>query len=339
VILLATKSSSALQPFIQQPVVTSTRFIDHLQRIDWTELAVQWGVRLGGGLLLLLVGVWLSKWLARLITQILVKFGQERILTSFLANIARAIVMVVVFIAMLDVLGVPTTSLLAVLGAAGLGIGLALKDSLSNIASGVMLIMLRPFRAGDEVQVAALNGVVDQVRIFQTLLRTYDNRVIILPNSLITAAPITNFTARERRRIDLTIGIGYDDSILEARETLIATARANSRVHADPPPDVMVAALAESSINLTLRAWVATKDYAAAKSELLESSRMALSEHGVRIPFPQQNLHVFHHGVADAKQGEKLLDKVAASPEAAVKASGSDEAHSSTNGHSGTPES
>ncbi len=301
----------ALQPFVQQSVVASNRLLDNLQHIDWPELGAEWGIRLGGGLLLLSVGMWLAKWLARLLSRLLTRFGVDGILTSFLGNIARAIGLIVVFIATLDYVGIPTTSLIAVVGAAGLGIGLAMKDSLSNIASGVSLIVLRPFRAGDEVQVAGLNGNVEQVRIFQTVLRTYDNRVIILPNSLITTAPITNFTARNRRRVDLTIGIGYQDDIRLARETLIAAARSNPRVLADPLPDVLVAALAESSVNLLLRAWVATRDYAAAKSELMEAARMALGERGVSIPYPQRDLHVFHHGVADAGQGEQLLDTAA----------------------------
>ena len=338
-ILLA--PASPLQPFIQQPVVASTRLIDHLHHIDWAELGTEWSIRLGGGLLLLIVGMSLSKWLGRLLTRMLVRFGQERILTQFLGNIVRAIGLIVVFLAALDVIGVPTTSLLTVVGAVGLGMGLAMQNSLSNIASGVMLIMLRPFRAGDEVQVASLNGIVDQVRIFQTVLRTFDNRVIILPNSLITTAPITNFTARDRRRIDLTIGIGYGDDLRAARETLIAAASSNERVLKDPAPDVMVSALADSSVNLVLRAWVTTRDFAAVKSELLESALIALGEHGVTIPFPQQDLHVFHHGVADANRGEKLLDDAAkrSTPAKPLKSSILNEAPAAPSGMPSTPES
>ncbi len=336
--------ASPLQPFIQQPVVASTRLLDRLHHIDWVELGTEWGVRLGSGLVLLIAGMWLAKWLGRLVTKLLARFGVEAILTSFLGNIARAVLLVVVFIATLEIIGAPTNSLLAVIGAAGLGIGLAMKDSLSNIASGVMLIALRPFRSGDEVQVAMLNGIVEQVRIFQTVLRTFDNRVIILPNSLITNAPITNYTARNKRRIDLTIGIGYDDDIRAARETLIAAARGNVRVLKDPAPDVMVSALAESSVDIVLRAWVATSDYAIAKSELLESARTALGEHGVTIPFPQQDLHVFHHGVVDAQQGERLLNdavrrKAPAKPIMSSSASIVDDAPATPAGMPSTPES
>lgn len=329
------------QPFVTPPVVASTRLIDSLHHIDWPELGTEWGMRLGSALLLLVVGMWLAKSLGRLLSQVLARFGVDGILTSFLGNIARAIGLIVVFIAALDTIGVPTTSLLAVIGAAGLGIGLAMKDSLSNISSGVMLIALRPFRAGDEVQVAGLNGIVEQVRIFQTVLRTFDNRVIILPNSLITTAPITNFTARKTRRVDLTIGIGYEDAIRTAREALLAVARANPRVLADPAPEVLVAALAESTVNLALRAWVATRDYAIAKSELMEAARIALGEHGVSVPYPQRELHVFHHGGADARDGKQALDDAtlhSATDQAAIHAF--DDASATSPGSTpGTPES
>ncbi|MEO7478961.1 MAG: mechanosensitive ion channel family protein [Lysobacteraceae bacterium] len=293
---------------LAQPVASSTRLLDKLHHIDWPELATEWGVRIGGALVVLFIGMWLAKTLGRLLSRLLARFGVDGILTSFLGNIVRAIVLIVVFIATLDYVGIPTTSLLAVVGAAGLGIGLALKDSLSNIASGVMLIVLRPFRAGDQVQVASLNGIVEHVRIFQTVLRTFDNRVMILPNSLITTAPITNFTARDTRRVDLTIGIGYDDNIGHARTTLIAAAHANPRVLVEPTPDVLVSELAESSVNLILRAWVATNDYGVAKSELTEAARNALGAGGISIPFPQRDLHVFHHGTLNMPEPKDLLD-------------------------------
>lgn len=339
--MLATApASSPAQQLLEHPVVQSTRMLDRLHHVDWPELSAEWGVRVGAALLLLVAGIWLSNWISRLLARLLGRFSVDGILTSFLRNATRAVCLIVVFIAAMDVLGLPTTSLLAVVGAAGLGIGLALKDSLSNISSGVMLISLRPFHAGDEVQVAGLTGVVEQVRIFQTVLRTFDNRVIILPNSLITAAPITNFTARDRRRVDLAIAIGYDDDIRTARAALVAAARANARVLADPVPDVLVAALAENGINLTLRAWVATRDYAIAKSELLEAARAALDESGVKAPLPKQDLHVFHHGVEDAKQGERRLAQAAAkATQVAGAQHGADDASHDNGSMPSTPES
>ena len=243
----------------------------------------EWLWRFGIAVAVAAIGFWLSKLLSRAIDRLLLRFGVEQTLRDFLRGLAHAIGVVVVAVAALDALGVPTTSLLAVLGAAGLAIGLALKDSLSNIASGVMLIVLRPFRAGDYVLVAGTEGTVEQVRIFQTVLRTAQNHDVILPNSEITTAPIVNYTARPQRRIDLTVGVGYGDDIGTARSV------------PDPVTDVLVSNLGESSVDLTLRAWVATPDYVAARSDLIEAIHRDFARAGVSIPYPQRDLHVYHH--------------------------------------------
>ena len=258
-------------------------------------LVSEWLWRFGVALAVAAVGFWLSKVLSRAVDRVLLRFGVEQTLRDFLRGLSHAIGVVVVAVAALDALGVPTTSLLAVLGAAGLAIGLALKDSLSNIASGVMLIVLRPFRAGDAVRVAGVDGVVEQVRIFQTVLRTAQNHDVILPNSQITTSPIVNFTARPQRRIDLTVGVGYGDDIAVARTVLLALAAAHPKVLADPATDVLVSNLGESSVDLTLRAWVATPDYIAAHSDLTEAIHRDFARAGVSIPYPQRDLHVYHH--------------------------------------------
>jgi len=242
-----------------------------------------------------LAGWWVVKLLTRGLDRVLARAGMEQILRDFLRNFARVLGLVVVLVAVLDAVGVPTTSLLAVLGAAGLAIGLALKDSLSNIASGVMLIVLRPFRAGDAVEIAGREGVVERVSIFQTLLRAYQNHDIILPNSQITTQPIVNFTSRPQRRIDLPVGIGYEDDIRKAREVLLGLAGAHAKVLREPAPEVLVTALAESSVNLVLRAWVQTPDFVATRSDLTEGVHRSFGESGISIPFPQRDLHIYHH--------------------------------------------
>ena len=267
-----------------------------IERIDWLDHLEHWGLRIAAAVLLLLAGLWLARKLSNGLDRALARAEVDPMLRSFLRNIAYFGGVVVVAVAALTQLGVPPASLLAVLGAAGLAIGLALKDSLSNFASGVMLILLRPFRAGDYVQVAGLEGEIEQVRVFQTQLRTLDNRIIVLPNSQITTAPIINFTARPTRRIDIVIGVGYDDDLRHARETLLAVASANARVLAEPAPEALVTALAESSVNLTLRFWVATADVLRARSELLEGIHDGLRQRGLSIPYPQRDLHVYHHG-------------------------------------------
>jgi small conductance mechanosensitive channel len=175
-------------------------FIEGAREIAWAELLTYWGLRVGLALVLLVIGLWVVRALANLASRALKRFNVEPILRRFLRNVVYAIGVVLVLVTALDALGVPPTSLLAVVGAAGLAIGLAMKDSLSNIASGFMLIGLRPFRAGDIVDIAGKTGVVEQVRLFQTLIRTFDNHEVTLPNSQITGGPIINFTARSRRR-------------------------------------------------------------------------------------------------------------------------------------------
>jgi small-conductance mechanosensitive channel len=266
-----------------------------LERGLGVALAHEWLWRIALALGLLVVGAWLARRLSRVLDRVMLRFGVEDILRNFLRNLAYATAMVVVFIAALDFAGVPTTSLLAVVGAAGLAIGLALKDSLSNIASGVMLIVLRPFRAGDSVMIAGHEGVVESVRIFQTWIITVDNREVILPNSQITAAPIVNFTGRGERRLDLAVPMAFGEDLPALRAALLALAAANPRVKASPAPEALVTALGEGTVAVQLRTWVAARDYNAAQSELLEA---ALADHGNRgrkSPLPMREVHVYHH--------------------------------------------
>ncbi|PJK10539.1 mechanosensitive ion channel protein MscS [Lysobacteraceae bacterium NML95-0200] len=260
-----------------------------------------------------IIGWWLARRLIGVLDRVLLRFQVDDILRSFLRNIAFAGLMVVIVIAALQKLGIPTTSLLAALGAAGLAIGLALKDSLSNIASGVMLIMLRPFKAGDSVRVAGQEGVIEQVRIFTTTLRTYQNEVIVLPNSEITKAAIVNITRRPLRRIDLAVGIGYDDRIDQAREVLLELAKNHPKVLKNPATAVLVTGLGESSVDLSLRVWVKSADVIQTRSDLLEGIHRQFTDEGISIPFPQRDLHVYHHP-SPGKLGmlpDKLLEQAA----------------------------
>lgn len=264
---------------------------------SWMRSALEhdWVWRILVAIGIAVFGLWLARWLARLLDRLMLRFAVEDIMRNFLRNLAYAIALVIVFIAALDFAGVPTTSLLAVVGAAGLAIGLALKDSLSNIASGVMLIALRPFRAGDIVQIAGLEGVVESVRIFQTRMHTPDNREIILPNSQITAAPIINFTGRSERRVDVTLPMAFGDDLAVVRESLVAIARANPHVHETPAPVVLVSALGEGTVSLQLRAWTGAREHAVTQSELMEAVLADYARRGTRAPLPRREVHVFHH--------------------------------------------
>jgi small-conductance mechanosensitive channel len=260
--------------------------------IDWVGLAVLWGGRVLAAIVILLVGLWLARRISRALSGVLERAKVEAILAAFFGNVAYAVVLALVLVTALDAIGVPPTSLLAVMGAAGLAVGLALKDSLSNISAGVMLIVLRPFRTGDTVQIAGITGVVEQVRLFQTTLRTFENHEITLPNGQITSEPITNYTAKDTRRVDVPVGIDYGDDIRGARATLLELAVAHAAVLKDPAPSVIVTELADSSVNLMLRAWVNTPDFAATKSDLLEAVHSGLPQAGYSIPFPQRDVHL-----------------------------------------------
>jgi len=265
-----------------------------------------YGLQLLGALLILGVGLWLSRRLVNMMDRAFVRTNMEPTLRGFLRNVAYAGLLVVVVTSALLAAGVQQGALMTVLGAAGLAIGLALKDSLSNIASGVMLIMQRPFRVGDYVQVAGQEGTVDQVRIFQTRMRTADNRTLVMPNSLITTAPIVNFTANPRRRVDVPVALGYEDDLQASREALLTLAAANASVRADPAPEVVVTGFTDTRVNLELRAWVDTADHARVRSELHDAVRSQVLGSVARVP--QRQVNVYHHD-ANGKPLSKAVKK------------------------------
>ena len=289
------------------PANASEAPIFDLSRIDWGVLLLNFTL----ALLIALVGMWVAKWISRTVYRALTRAGMEATLAGFLRNVAYAVMLVVVFITALQKIGVSTTSLLAVLGAASLAIGLAMKDSLSNIASGVMLIVLRPFRDGDHVLAAGSEGVVEEIRIFQTRMRTADNRLIVLPNSMITTAPIINFTAKPQRRIDILVGVGYDDDLKKAKDILLRIALDNALVLKQPEPVVQVTRLSESSVDLTLFAWTKTKDFGDTRSQLTEAVRTQIIGNGLNIPYPQRDLHVYHYNADGTPLTEIITRSVA----------------------------
>lgn len=253
---------------------------------------IPWGIRIALALVVFIIGRWVAKIVVRFAQRLMNKAGLDSMLTAFLGNILYTVLLVAVIIAALDQLGVQTTSLLAVLGAAGLAIGLALKDSLANFSSGVMLIIFRPFKVGDFIEAAGISGVVEEVRIFSTILRTGDNREIIVPNSQIYDGPIVNVSARDTRRIDMVFGIGYEDDIRKAKQLIEAAFAADDRILQDPAPAVAVAELADSSVNLNVRPWVKTGDYWAVRSDLMENIKLSFDANGISIPYPQQDVHM-----------------------------------------------
>lgn len=260
------------------------------EHAQWAGLGITIGTRLIGALILLLVGLRLARSLGRWIGAKLQRSKLESTAAIFLGKVVLVVLQIVLLLAVVQVLGVPMTSMFAVLGAAGLAIGLALKDSLSNIASGVMLVTLRPFQVGDLVTINGVSGTVEMVSIFQTRLRGADNQVITLPNSLITSDSIINLTPDTMRRIELVIGIGYGDDIDLARSIALEIMQSDSRILRQPAPSVLVYALAESTVNLGVRCHAGNADYFATKCELTEAIKKRYDAAGVSFPFPQRDL-------------------------------------------------
>ncbi len=257
-----------------------------------------WSIRIATALAIFLIGRWIAKRLVSTIGKLTRRGGMDDMLSNFLGHILYTVFLVVVVIAALDHLGVQTTSLLAIFGAAGLAIGLALKDSLANFSSGVMLILFRPFKVGDFIEAAGTAGVVECVNIFNTVLRTGDNREVIVPNGQIYGGTIINVTARPTRRIDMVFGIGYEDDIRTAKRLIEEVIASDERILADPAPVITVAELGDSSVNLNVRPWVKTGDYWAVRSDLLQNIKAAFDANGISIPFPQRDVHL--HQVSTA---------------------------------------
>jgi len=272
-----------------------------LSAISYDELVnvymIPWGINLVTALAVFFIGKWIAGILVKTAGKIMSKLKIDSVLIDFISSLLNAALYVVVVIAALDRLGVDTTSIMALFAAAGLAVGLALKDSLSNFSSGVMLIIFRPFKPGDFVEAAGVSGVIESVQIFNTIIRTGDNREIIIPNSQIYGNTITNYSARDTRRIDMVIGISYNDDIKKARGILTEIVSAHQGVLSEPVPAIALANLGASSLDINVRPWVATADYWNVRSELLETIKERFDQEGISIPYPHQDVYL--HTVKD----------------------------------------
>ncbi len=254
---------------------------------------IPWGVNLIMALVIFIVGRWIAKSIRNIVKRLMNKAEMDEILTNFVGNMLYFALLIVVIIAALDQLGINTTSVMAIFAAAGLAVGLALKDSLSNFAAGVMLVFFKPFKAGDLIEAAGITGVVEQLRIFSTVMRTGDNREITIPNSHIYGGTIVNFSARDTRRIDLIMGIGYDDNIKQAKSLIDEAISEDERILADPKPVILLMELADSSVNFAVRPWVKSPDYWVVRGDLMERIKEKFDANGISIPYPQQDLHLY----------------------------------------------
>ena len=217
----------------------------------------------------------------------------DKTLITFVSNLASMVLLTFVIIAAVGALGVQTTSFIAVLGAAGLAIGLALQGSLSNFAAGVLIVLFRPYKVGDFIEAAGIAGSVEEVQILTTVLKTGDNKQVIVPNGQIMDSIITNYSANDRRRVDMTVGVSYEDNLDKVRKTLEELVSADDRILDDPACTIAVSELADSSVNFVLRPWTATADYWGVKSDLTEAIKKRFDEEGISFPFPQQDVHLY----------------------------------------------
>jgi small conductance mechanosensitive channel len=243
-------------------------------------------------LVIFFVGKWIAKTIANLVEKAFHRTHIDPTLSSFAKHVIYAVILVFVIIAALDKVGIQTSSFTVVIGAAGLAVGFALQGSLSNFAAGVMLIMFKPFKVGDFVQIAGTQGTVTEVEIFNTVIDTPDNIRTIIPNSHVTGTNIVNYTANGTRRVDLVFGISYKDDIRKARSVIMDVLAKDPRVIGQPAPIVAVLSLGESSINLAVRPWVKTPDYWDTFFALNENIKVALEANGITLPFPQRDLHI-----------------------------------------------
>lgn len=252
-----------------------------------------YGVKVIGSIAIFIVGKWVSGILRRLIKKGMKKAKVDPTLITFIGNLSYMLLLTFVILAALSNLGVNTTSFIAVLGAAGLAVGLALQSSLSNFGAGVLLILLGHFKVGDYVEAGGVAGTVEAVRIFNTVLKTPDNRVIIVPNSNIIGGNIINYSAKETRRIEITVGVGYDDDLKAVKEELRNIISEDERILKDPEPLVAVSELADSSVNFVIRPWVKAYDYWGVYFDLIEKIKLRFDEKGFSIPYPQQDVHLY----------------------------------------------
>jgi small conductance mechanosensitive channel len=255
-------------------------------------LLTGYSIKLIAAIAIFFVGQFIAKVIRKIVVKLLDKRGVDTAVISFVASLTYALVFMVAIIAAISHLGFNTTSLIAIMGAAGLAIGLALQGSLSNFASGVLIISLRPFKSGDFIEVAGIAGIVEEILIFSTTLKTGDNKSVIIPNGSITSGTITNYSTKPTRRIDLIIGVSYNANLAHTKQVLNNVVAKNTLVLKDRDVTIGVSELADNSVNLVIRPWVKSENYWPVYFDLLENIKVALDEAGIEIPYPQLSLHM-----------------------------------------------
>jgi len=262
------------------------------------DLITQYGLKVLAALAILIIGRWVAKGLRRVIRRMLERGKTDPIIIGFVSSIAYVALMAFVIIAALGQLGIQTTSFIAILGAAGLAIGLALQGSLSNFAAGFLMIVFRPFKVGDFIEGAGVAGSVEAIEIFTTTLKTPDNKMIIVPNAKIAGDNIVNYSAQPRRRVDLKVGASYDADIRKVRDVLEGIIADEKRIKDDPAPFIAVSELGDNSVNFVVRVWTDTADYWGVYFDMTEQVKLRFDRAGIGIPYPQRDVHIYEHKIA-----------------------------------------
>jgi len=258
----------------------------------------EYGLKVVAAIVILIIGRIVAGWVRKLVERMLAKGKTDKMIVGFVGSLAYIGAMAFVVLAALGQLGIQTTSFIAVLGAAGLAIGLALQGSLSNFAAGFLMIIFRPFKVGDFIEGAGTSGIVEAIHMFTTTLRTGDNKTVIIPNSSLSGGNIINYSAKETRRVDLTVGASYDADIKQVRNVLQGIIDGDERIMDDPAPLIAVAELADNSVNFVVRVWVKTGDYWGVFFDTTEAVKVRFDEEGIGIPYPQRDVHLYEHKTA-----------------------------------------
>ncbi len=257
-----------------------------------SDLLIQYGVNVISAILILFIGNLVVKGVAGSVANVLKKKEMDKAVVGFIHGLVRYTLFIIVLIAALSRIGVQTASVVAVIGAAGLAVGLALQGSLSNFAAGVLIVAFRPFKSGDYVEIGGVAGSVDSIQIFQTVLKSPDNKMVVVPNSAVIGGAITNYSRHETRRVDMVIGVSYKSDLQKTKRVLRETLEKDPRILKDPDMTIGVLTLADSSINFVVRPWCKTSDYWAVYFDSMQAIKEALDANGIEIPFPQMDVHL-----------------------------------------------
>ena len=262
-----------------------------------TQIAADFGLRVLYAVLIIVIGRWVVKLLLKIIKAALEKTTVEETVRIFAVNLLNTLLLVIIFIAAINQLGIETTSIIAMLGAAGLAIGLSLQGALANFAAGILIVIFKPYKVGDYIEAGSAAGTVLDIQIFSTVLKTPDNKIVIVPNGTIMKDSVVNYTDQATRRVDIVASCGYEDDIDKVKEILKDILNQEDRILAEPEPRIAVSELADNSVNFIVRPWVNSSDVLSVKYSILEQIKKRFDEEGISIPYPQRDVHIYNHDI------------------------------------------